>query len=217
MREGREAPVPERQTSISLTAEETALVADAEFFHAKAGIMTKIRAQLEEVRTALREELAGAELLAPPGFDPTRCQFVKGEHLEDCPYQYLDYPKHFSGDEKFTFRTMFWWGHYYVFAFILEGRGLLQYKRNLINRYREVADRDICLCLGPSPWDWRWGDGYTLALSGDRRPEVGAVLSARPFFKLARFLRHTDAAASSGQVPTIARETLRAVLPVIRA
>lgn len=200
-----------------LSPEEVALIQDAELFHAKARIMTKIRAQLEEVRAALREELTGVRLLAPAGFDPTKCQFVKGEHLEDCPYQYLDYPKHFLGGEKLTFRTLFWWGHYYVFALIVEGQDLPQYKHNLINRYREIADRDICLCLGPSPWDWRWGDGHTLALTGDRRPEVAAVLSSRPSFKLARFLRHTDAARSAGRVSAVARESLRAVLPVIRA
>jgi hypothetical protein len=217
MGDGQETQEPKRESSIALTAGEAALVADAEFFRVKARIMAKVRAQLEEVRAGLREELGGVELLAPAGFDPAKCQFVKGEHLEGCPYQYLDYPKHFSGDEKFTFRTLFWWGHYYVFALILEGRGLLRYKHNLINRYREIADREICLCLGPSPWDWRWGDGHTLALTGDRRPEVGAVLSSRPFFKLARFLRHGDAAVSAGRVSSVARESLRALLPVIRA
>src|SRR5574341_849633 len=201
MGDEQETLEPKRQTSISFTAEEVSLIQDAEFFRAKARIMTKIRGQLEAVHAGLREELAGQDLLAPSGFDPTKCQFVKGEHLENCPYQYLDYPKHFSGDEKFTFRTLFWWGHHYVFALILEGEGLPQYKQNLINRYRAIADRDICLCLGPSPWDWRRGVGYTLALTGDRRPEVSAVLSGRRFFKVARFLPHAEAAVASGRVP----------------
>jgi hypothetical protein len=197
--------------------EEIRLIADADFFRAKVKIMAKVRGLLEAVYAGLQEELAGTELHAPPGFDPAKRQFVKGEHLNDFPYQYLDFPKHFSGDDKFTFRTLFWWGHHFVFALILEGEGLLRYKQNLINRYREVADREIDLCLGPTPWEWRRGEGYTMALTADRRADVGAVLSGRRFFKLARFLPHENPAVAAGHVAGIAREAFRAMLPVIRA
>jgi len=203
--------------STLFTPEEIGLIADTEFFRAKARIMAKIRGQMEAIYAGLQEELAGEVLLTPPGFDPAKHQFVKGEHLEEFPYQYLDYPKHFSGDDKFTFRTLFWWGHHFVFALILEGEGLLRYKQNFINRYREVAERDVDLCLGPTPWEWRRGAGYTLALTAERKPEVSAVLSDRRFFKLARFLRCDDPAVASGRVPDIAREGFRAMLPVIRA
>lgn len=198
------------------TPEEIGLIADAGFFRSKARIMAKVRTLLESVHAGLQEELSGVELSAPAGFDPGKCQLVKGEHLHDFPYQYLDFPKHFSGDEKFTFRTLFWWGHHFVFALILEGEGLLRYKQNLITRYREVADREVCLCLGPTPWEWRRGEGRTLALTGDRRADVGAVLSGRRFFKLARFVPLDDPAVSSGRVTVVAREAFRAMLPVIR-
>src|SRR5688500_7443876 len=118
--------------SLGLTREELNLIADAEFFPAKARIMEKVRGMLHDVHGRLRDELDGIELLAPGGFDRKKFQFVKGEHLEDFPYQYLDYPKHFEGGEKFTFRSLFWWGHYFAFALILEGGGLLRYKQNLI-------------------------------------------------------------------------------------
>ncbi len=197
--------------------EEIALIKDAEFFQIKAGIMTKIREQLEATHAELKRELAGLPLLAPVELDLGKHQFVKGEHLHDFPYQYLDFPKHFSGDEKFTFRTLFWWGHHFVFAIMLQGERLLQYKHNLINRYREVADRGIQLTLAPSLWEWRAGTGYTLPLTGDRKPEVGAVLAGRESFKLSRFLPHNDPAVASGAVPSVACDTLRAILPVIRA
>lgn len=56
----------------------------------KAAITIKIRAQLETTHDALKQELTGLSLVTPPGFDATRYQLVKGEHLEDFPYQYLD-------------------------------------------------------------------------------------------------------------------------------
>lgn len=198
-----------------LTSEEIALVADGKFFRAKAAITPKVRALLEAVHAGLKEELAGVSLITPPRFHPDKCQYVKGEHLEDHPYQYLDFPKHFEGDDKFTFRTLFWWGHHVVFALIVEGVGLRSYKQNLINRYGQVAGRDVHLCLSPTPWEWKQGQGYTLPLTRDRKPEVAAVLSNRPFFKLARFVPLDDPIVRQGRLAQAGREALRAVLPVI--
>ncbi|HJU03514.1 MAG TPA: hypothetical protein VJ692_00075, partial [Nitrospiraceae bacterium] len=142
-------------------------------------------------------------------------QFVKGEHLEECPYQYLDYPKHFEGDEKLTFRSLFWWGHHMVFALILEGPGLLRYKQNLINRYHLVAGRSLDLSLSPTPWEWKHGEGYTMPLTHDRKSQVSAVLSGRRFFKLARFVPYEDRSISEGRLVDIGRDTLRSMLPVL--
>jgi hypothetical protein len=177
--------------------------------------MHKVRKTLEELHAGLKADLAGVELLAPAGFEADRFQFVKGEHLEHFPYQYLDFPKHFAGPDKFTFRSLVWWGHHVVFALILEGQGLLTYKQHLLNRYPAIAGRQLCLCLSPSPWEWKRGEGYTLALAPDRKPEVSAILSNRPFFKLARFVPMDDPALAAGRLAEIGRETFRTLLPVI--
>jgi len=200
---------------ILFTAEELALIADDKLFRAKAAITPKIRIMLEAVHAELKQELAGVRLIAPSGFDPDKCQYVKGEHLEDCPYQYLDFPKHFEGDDKFTFRTLFWWGHHVVFALILEGAGLRGYKQNLIDRYGQLAGRDLHLCLSPTPWEWKQGQGHTMPLARDRKSEVAAVLSNRPFFKLARFIPMDDPIIRRGRLAQAGRQTLAAMLPVI--
>src|SRR5881396_4233849 len=131
---------------VLFTPDELTLLGDTQFFRAKARIMTKMKAVLEGVYESLQRELAGVTLLAPAGFNPAAHQFVKGEHLEDFPYQYLDFFKHFEGHNKFTFRSLFWWGHHYTFALILDGEGLSQYKKNLINRYESLADKQLSLC-----------------------------------------------------------------------
>ncbi|MBM4123167.1 MAG: hypothetical protein FJ249_11330 [Nitrospira sp.] len=200
---------------IEFTPEEISLVADEKFFPAKARITKKVRGILDEVYAGLKADLTGITLLTPADFDLAKFQFVKGEHLESFPYQYLDFPKHFSGEDKFTFRSLFWWGHHVVFALVLEGEGLKRYKQNLINRYHEVAGRHLCFGLGPTLWEWRQGEGYTLPLTHERKPEVAAVLSNRPFFKLARFVRLDDPIVAEGRLPQIARETFRTLLPVI--
>lgn len=197
------------------TSDEINLVADEGFFMAKARIMRKMRGLLEELHAGLTADVTGVELVAPAAFDPSKFQFVKGEYLEDCPYQYLDCPKHFSGNDKFAFRSLFWWGHHVVFALILEGERLRRYKDNLINRYHQVAGRQIELCLGPTPWEWKRGEGYTLPLTYDRKSEVAAVLSHRRFFKLARFVPLDHPAVQDGSLVAIGRDAFRDCLPVI--
>jgi hypothetical protein len=200
---------------ILLTSEELSMIADDKFFRAKARIMTKVRAMLDTLYAGLREELRDVHLITPHGFDPQAHQFVKGEHLEDFPYQYLDYFKHFDGDNKFTFRSLFWWGHYYVFALILQGEGLNQYKKNLVNRYDRLADRKHSLCLGGTPWEWRRGEGYTMELTWERKVNLVALLSNRSFLKIARFAPYDDPAVQEGRIPEIGCSTLRDLLPVI--
>lgn len=197
------------------TPDELSLVSDSRFFRAKARIMKKVKTQLEALHDGLKEDLAGVDLLAPKGFKQAAHQFVKGEHLEDFPYQYLDCPKHFAGGVKFTFRSLFWWGHHFVFALILEGGDLTRYKQNLLNRCEKVADKGICLCLGGSPWEWKRGEGYTMELTWERKSELMALLDRRTFVKLARFVPLDDPAVATGRVPDIGRATLRDLLPVI--
>ena len=192
-----------------------ALLGNREWFLAKARLTKKIRTLLDELHDALEQELTGLSLLVPEGFSPTNCQFVKGEHLEDCAYQYLDFPKHFAGGETFTFRALVWWGHHIVFAWLIGGHGLLRYKQNLINRYHDVCDRGLCLSLAPTLWEWKQGEGYTLPLTRDQRPQVAAALAERRVFKLARFVPFDAPLVRQGQVVTLGLEAFRSVLPVL--
>ena len=128
---------------MNFTSKEISLLSDTEFFAAKAHVSPKIRDLLERIHESFQRELKAHHLLVPDAFDPEARQFVKGEHLEDFPYQYLDYPRFFTRDVKFSFRSLVWWGHHMVFALILEGGHLRRYKENLINRFSSIADRDI--------------------------------------------------------------------------
>jgi len=200
---------------VLFTPDELRLLGDQTFFRAKAQTMKKMKAILEGVHSGLQKELTGVELLVPESFNASAHQFVKGEHLEDFPYQYLDYFKHFDGEVKFTFRTLLWWGHHIVFALVLEGGCLAQYKKNLMNRHGTVVDQGLSLCLGSTPWEWKRGEGYTMELTWERKNELQALLDRRSFVKLARFVPFDDPAVLEGRVPAIASATLRQLLPVI--
>ena len=73
-----------------LTSDELRLVGDRDLFRSKERTILKVQALLAALQAGLQEDLARTTLLLPPGFDPAKSQSVKGERLEQCPYQYLD-------------------------------------------------------------------------------------------------------------------------------
>lgn len=200
---------------LAFSPEEVDCFADTEFFRKKAKITLQVRQILEELHEQLKPELSGHDFLAPQSANLEAVQFVKGEHLEDFPYQYLDFPRHYTREEKFAFRSLFWWGHHMVFALILEGPHIRQYKENIINRFADIADNHICLCLSSSLWEWKNGPGYTMELTLDRKSQTAAVLANRSFVKLARFIPMTDPIVQSGLLVKTGHETFRTMLPVI--
>ena len=198
-----------------LTAAELTLVADRQLFAAKARITGKVTGWLKDVQSRLQADLRGKALLTPPQFDLAKTQFVRGEHLEDHPYQYVDCPKHFADGNTLTIRTLFWWGHHAVIALLVEGEHVLQYKQNFLSRYHQVADHDLMLSLGPDLWEWKSGEGLTLPVTRDRRSEVAAVLGGRTLFKLTRYIPFDDPTIIEARLLDAASTTLQAFLPVI--
>ena len=198
-----------------LTPTELTLVGDRELFLAKERTILKVQALLATLQAGLQEELAGTPLLFPPGFDPAKAQSVKGERLEQCPYQYVDYPKHFLGDDKFTFRSLCWWGHHLVFAMIVEGGQVKQCKKNFFDRFHQLAGHGLELSLAPTLWEWKRGEGYTLPITHDRKAQLAAVLSGRSWFKIARFVPLESPALCEGRLPELGRETFRSLLPLL--
>ncbi|MEQ1792906.1 MAG: hypothetical protein ABL970_01840 [Nitrospira sp.] len=201
----------------SLTDEEAALVADAHFFRKKERISAKVRAQLDATYAGLTEEFGPISLIGPPGFNLRAHQFVKGEHLESFPYQYLDCPKHFDGPNKLTFRTLFWWGHHVACALILEGDRLKQYKKQIVDRFHQLAGHELELSLAPTLWEWKRGEGYTLPITHDRKAQIASVLAERRFIKIVRCIPMTDPRLQAGGLPELSRETFRSILPIITA
>lgn len=198
-----------------LTSDELRLVGDRDLFRSKERTILKVQALLAALQVGLQEDLARTTLLLPPGFDPAKSQSVKGERLEQCPYQYLDYPKHFHGDDKFTFRSLCWWGHHLVFAMIVEGGQVKQCKKNFFDRFHQLAGQGLELSLAPTLWEWKRGEGYTLPITHDRKAQLAAVLSGRAWFKIARFVPLDSPALREGRLPEIGRETFRSLLPLL--
>ncbi len=202
-------------TNNSLTQDEWSVFANQEFFLKKAVISEKLKRTLEQLHIALQPVLTAHPLLAPDSFNPESVQFVKGEHLENCPYQYLDFPRFYTRQEKLTFRSLCWWGHHLVFALIVEGPLVKRYRVNLFNRFSDVADRQLSLCINSSLWEWKAGPGFTLDITHNHRSEIAAALDRRTFFKIGRFIPIQDLEADTDHIIEAGVTTFQAILPII--
>ncbi len=200
-----------------LAPEEVALLTDRTLFAIKARVQAQVRASLDALRVPLAEACRTMPLAAPAGFDSDKFQLVKGEHLEDCPYQYLDAPKYFAEGTAFTFRSLVWWGHHAVFAWLLEGEGLVRHKRAMLARYQELAGRDLCLGIAPGLWEWKVGAGFTLPLEVGNRTQVAAVLDRRTSLKVCRVVPLDEPALVAGRLADVGMAAFRALLPVVCA
>ncbi|MCW5798857.1 MAG: hypothetical protein KIT40_10180 [Nitrospira sp.] len=207
--------MPSLRSDSLLTSDELKLLGDRDLFRSKERTILKVQALLATLQAGLREDLGKTTLLLPPGFDPAKTQSVKGERLEQCPYQYLDYPKHFHGDDKFTFRSLCWWGHHLVFAMIVEGGQVKPCKKNFFDRFHQLAGQGLELSLAPTLWEWKRGEGYTLPITHDWKAQLAAVLSGRAWFKIARFVPLDSPALREGRLPEIGRETFRSLFPLL--
>ncbi|MFQ5949366.1 MAG: hypothetical protein ACE5J1_01615 [Nitrospiria bacterium] len=201
---------------IYFTPEEHALIQEIHFFETKVIIAQKVKTLLQQLQLDLKKKITATHFLAPQGFDPEDCQFVKGEHLLDFPYLYLDFPKHFKNKEKLTFRTLFWWGHFFVFSLILEGEYLDQYKRNLLDHYEFLADQGLFILVTDTPWEWRFESNYLLEIRKENKKEVAMALQTRSFLKIHRYLEFDHPALLEGTVIEEALEAFHLMLPLVK-
>lgn len=202
---------------IEFTPAERSLIQETHFFQTKVIISRKIKQLLEQLHAALKEELALSSLLAPEGVDTKVGQFVKGEHLHEFPYQYLDLPKYFSQDEKFTFRSLFWWGHHFVFVLILEGRYLDRYKQNLLKSYDQLADQGLYILMAPTLWEWEKRPELLLEIRKDNRETVESALATRPFLKIHRYISFDSPIFERGDLVENGAKTFQMVKPIVTA
>lgn len=158
-----------------------------EVFRQKPAIMKKAEDYLGRLKQAIIEETARSQMPFPPGTDLTKGQLVKGENHKGFPFLSLDIPKKFSRSEMFTYRTLFWWGHYLVFAFILKGEKLPRYLDRLLAGKRSPAAREIHFACHNSPWEWEWTNDNFKNVAQTPDEEIRQIVNSIQHLKLCRF------------------------------
>jgi hypothetical protein len=169
---------------------ELRLINHIEVFQAKPAILKKVENRLVALQKSLEEEITLATL--PQGADLTRNQIARGENHNGFPYLSLDYPQNFSKTEMFTFRTLFWWGHYLGFSLILKGEHLENYVGRLLENQNTESFKDIYVSLAPNPFEWEINDKNFSLIHQSNAKELKKTITALDYLKIIRVFPVTN-------------------------
>jgi len=180
------------ENSTHWSRDEWDLINVTEIFRRKPAILKKVESYLEELRTALADELKTHPKSYPPDTDLTKGQIVRGENHKGFPFLSLDMPQKFSKTEFFTYRTLFWWGHYLGFSLILKGPDLETYLNRMIEYRQDATCENIYLSQHNSPWEWEFSDTHFTKISELSRNKIQEVADRLQYLKLMRFFPVSD-------------------------
>ncbi len=148
-----------------MSAEEMQMMQDTHFLLTKRRISDKIEDLLKETRTALKGALEQLDFDFPPDLPLDKGKISKGDNYRGLPYQVLDYPALYRGEDIFALRTMFWWGHHFSVTLHLQGAFLSVFRPRLLERFAVWSDDNLYWGVGASPWEYHYDSDNYLPLA----------------------------------------------------
>lgn len=172
--------------TVSLTAEEQALVINAEWLYLKNNVLQKVMTLMGQLQLALQEQPVTNKFPFPSPTLPAGGKISRGERYKELPYIILDYPRFFSKDNIFAFRTMFWWGHYFIATLHLAGEEKERYSHAIVNAWQQLAEHQFQVYLREDPWEHDLENENYKLISAIPVLEFKQLIARRPFIKLAK-------------------------------
>jgi len=167
---------------LKISREEINVMLEQDFFILKDSATKKIIELFGSLERELKVEVEKSGLNYD-GLNISSGKIFRGENYKLFPYIVLDYPRLFSKNSIFAFRTLFWWGHEFSFTMHLQGEALDKYQLNLIKNFDKLYNKEVYFCINDTPWQYHFGkDNYELIDNLKREINV----FKRPFIKLSR-------------------------------
>lgn len=169
-----------------LTQEERQLVLDAGWIYRKNSVILKVMELFGQLQAQLAEHSLTRTFAFPEGCLQRGGKISRGERYKELPWVMLDYPRYFTQEDMFAFRTMFWWGHYFSCTLHLAGRIKVQHSPALQEGYVHLAAGGFYAYLPEDPWEHDFENGNYKAVETFAPQEWEEFVQQRAFIKLAR-------------------------------
>lgn len=201
---------------MNLSPSELACINNKEFLLTKMRTLKKLQKifsqlyqQLKHMEVQNHEEMnnllinSSGETIADAGKQPTAPfekeqqlsayfktsgKISRGENYRQLPYLVLDYPRKFTRDDIFAFRTLFWWGHFFSNTLHLQGNSLLTYRFNFLNHYRKLSEDNFYICINSNPWEYHYNKDNYVLVKELKESEYEEIVRNCEFLKLSRKL-----------------------------
>jgi hypothetical protein len=170
----------------ALTPEEQELIDNAAWIYLKNSALQKVMDLFGVLQGELEAHPLTGDFPFPEGCLAKRGKISRGERYKELPYAILDYPRHFSRDDIFAFRTMFWWGHYFSATLHLAGVAKDRYSGVLAKAWSLLATHQFQIYVREDPWEHDFGKGNYKLISAMQAQEFEHLIYQLPFIKLAK-------------------------------
>ncbi|MDA1121669.1 MAG: hypothetical protein O2887_14445 [Bacteroidetes bacterium] len=133
-----------------LNSQQLDLIKDQDFLIEKRIVLNVLARHFQKVESGLKSTIHRYEKILPKGSLTVTGRISRGDNYKGLPYLVLDFPRFSSGDKVFIYRTMFWWGNYFLCMLITKncGYSLIQKK----------VPKDLMINLGSTPWNYDMND-----------------------------------------------------------
>lgn len=173
----------------TLTSQELAVIQDNEFLLLKRTATDKVIEGFAQLREHIDRDIQNHawEDLIP--YKPGDVKISRGENYKGLPYVILDYPRQFSFQDIFAFRTMFWWGHFFSYTLHLQGQSYEKYKTVLKKVLSNSASKleGLYIGVGKHPWDYHYEKDNYLPLDSLPSSQIEQVIDEREFVKISTY------------------------------
>ena len=172
-------------TKIRLSAEEAALIINADLILTKNRILEKVKSLLSLIQEDQQEYLSVHPLL-PAAVQSIPPKISKGENYNGLPYMVLDHPRYFEKEDMFAIRSLFWWGNFFSTSLLLSGQYKTLHQERFINSFESFRKDDYFICVNVDPWQHHFENGNFVKASGLSREEWEDTIRSHPFLKLSK-------------------------------
>ena len=199
-------------SKITFSKAELDAMISPDFFYTKHAAMQNVMELLSETEREIRKiVVAIPEFAVHTNIESPK--IFRGENYRQLPYIVLDYPRHFSTDSVFAFRSMFWWGKEFSFTLHLQGKAWEYYRNRVTERLSTLSGKDFYCCVNDSPWQYYFeNDNYVLLDELLKSPDFIPGFQSRNFLKLCTKTEIKDFA----RVPEYASGTLELLLKLLQ-
>ncbi|MDW3193915.1 MAG: hypothetical protein R8G66_16195 [Cytophagales bacterium] len=143
----------------TFSEKEIRFLADTDFLLTKQDINQKVTALLGEAEQKLKGIIQSSDFPFPDQAFLKAGKISRGEQYQGLPYWILDYPRKFSKEATFSFRTMVWWGHEISCFFHIGGTDLENFRAFILKNFQK--DPSAYISVHSSPWEYHFGpDNY---------------------------------------------------------
>ncbi|MBL3655269.1 hypothetical protein [Fulvivirga sediminis] len=114
------------------TEREFTYLSDQDFLLTKREIIDKITQYLSNLESEIKQEIHSSDFEFPDNTFLKSGKISKGENFRGLPYLILDYPRLFSSESIFAYRTMMWWGNFFCNTLHVTGSALTRLPHTII-------------------------------------------------------------------------------------